>query len=145
MRVTGPSPAGFEVEAGIADPGPSGVRHYRAVVELAAELPEREAFIGRELTKLHEEGIAGPLHALAHPERSWRGEIVAVIAPNPAEPDADVERRELIFASLRAALEAGARPSRIVRGLAEASGLPRRELYEHALAVQKELGLASEG
>jgi 16S rRNA (cytidine1402-2'-O)-methyltransferase len=119
-------------------------RLAETLVELAAELPEREAFIGRELTKLHEEGVAGALRDLAHPERSWRGEIVAVIAPNPIEPAADAERRELIYASLRAAIEAGARPSHIARGLAEASGLPRRELYEHAIAVQKELGLASE-
>jgi 16S rRNA (cytidine1402-2'-O)-methyltransferase len=119
-------------------------RLAETLVELAAELPEREAFIGRELTKLHEEGVAGALRELAHPERSWRGEIVAVVAPNPIEPAADAARRELIFASLRAAIEAGASPSRIARGLAEASGLPRRELYEHALAVQKELGLASE-
>ena len=119
-------------------------RLAETLVELAAALPEREAFIGRELTKLHEEGVAGALRDLAHPERSWRGEIVAVIAPNPVEPGADAERRELILASLRAAIEAGARPSRIARGLAEASGLPRRELYEHALAVQKELGLSEE-
>lgn len=112
--------------------------------ELAAELPERPAFIGRELTKLHEEGISGTLGELADPERSWRGEIVAVVAPNPIEPGADAERRELVFASLRAALEAGASPSRMARGLAEASGLPRRELYERALAMQAELGGAAE-
>jgi len=108
--------------------------------ELARELPERAAFVGRELTKLHEEGLAGALRDLASPERSWRGEIVAVVAPSPVEPEADAERRELVFASLRAAIEAGASPSRIARGLAEASGLPRRELYERALELQSELG-----
>jgi 16S rRNA (cytidine1402-2'-O)-methyltransferase len=112
--------------------------------ELAAELPEREAFIGRELTKLHEEGVAGRLSELAVPERSWRGEIVAVVAPSRVEPDADAERRGLVFASLRVALESGASPSRVARGLAEASGFPRRELYERALAIQAELGLGSE-
>jgi 16S rRNA (cytidine1402-2'-O)-methyltransferase len=116
-------------------------RMAETLVELAAALPERQAFIGRELTKLHEEGIAAALAELAEPERSWRGEIVAVIGANPAEPAADAERRELVFASLRAALEAGASPSRIARGLADASGLPRRELYERALEIRAELGL----
>jgi 16S rRNA (cytidine1402-2'-O)-methyltransferase len=120
-------------------------RMAETLVELARELPERQAFIGRELTKLHEEGVAAALGELSHPERSWRGEIVAVIAPNPTEPEADAERRELVFASLRAALEAGARPSHVARGLAEASGLSRRELYERALALQDELGLSSDG
>src|SRR5690606_312502 len=108
--------------------------------ELARELPERAAFVGRELTKLHEEGVAGPLRELADPARSWRGEIVAVTAASPVEPGADAERRELVFASLRAAIEAGASPSRVARGLADASGLPRRELYERALALRDELG-----
>ncbi|HTV25780.1 MAG TPA: 16S rRNA (cytidine(1402)-2'-O)-methyltransferase, partial [Polyangiaceae bacterium] len=122
----------------------SAQRLSETLAELAAELPERAAFIGRELTKLHEEGIAGPLCELASPERAWRGEIVAVVAANPSEPEADAERRELVFASLRAALEAGASPSRIARGLAEASGLPRRELYERALALSKEIGVSEE-
>jgi 16S rRNA (cytidine1402-2'-O)-methyltransferase len=119
-------------------------RMAETLAELGAALPERQAFVGRELTKLHEEGIAATLAELAQPARSWRGEIVAVIAPNPVEPTADAERRELVFASLRAALEAGASPSRIARGLAEASGLPRRELYERALALSRELGLGSD-
>jgi 16S rRNA (cytidine1402-2'-O)-methyltransferase len=119
-------------------------RMAETLVELAERLPERPAFIGRELTKLHEEGLYGPLAALAAHDPTWRGEIVAVIAPNPAEAEPDAERRELVHASLRAALESGASPSRIARALADLSGLPRRELYERALAIKDELGLASE-
>jgi acyl transferase domain-containing protein/NAD(P)H-dependent flavin oxidoreductase YrpB (nitropropane dioxygenase family)/NAD(P)-dependent dehydrogenase (short-subunit alcohol dehydrogenase family) len=45
LRITafpraGSSPAGTEVEVTITDPKPPGVSHYRAIVELAAELPE---------------------------------------------------------------------------------------------------------
>jgi 16S rRNA (cytidine1402-2'-O)-methyltransferase len=114
------------------------------LAELAERLPDRLAFIGRELTKLHEEGLHGRLADLAAQGLSWRGEIVVVIAPNPEEPAPDAERRELVFASLRAALESGASPSRIARSLADATGLPRRELYERALAIKDELGLVSE-
>lgn len=113
-------------------------RLAETLTELAQALPDRAAFIGRELTKMHEEGLSGTLSDLASPERSWRGEIVAVVAPNPVEPEADAERRELILASLRAAIEAGASPSRIARALADATGSPRRELYERALAIRDE-------
>jgi 16S rRNA (cytidine1402-2'-O)-methyltransferase len=113
------------------------------LAELAAALPERAAFIGRELTKLHEESIGGKLAELAAAPRGWRGEIVAVIAPNPAEAEPDAERRELVMLSLRAALESGSSPSRIARALADISGLPRRELYERALALRDELGLGA--
>jgi 16S rRNA (cytidine1402-2'-O)-methyltransferase len=110
--------------------------------ELAQTLPEREAFVGRELTKLHEEGLRGTLAELAAAERSYRGEIVVVVAPDVAPPEPDRERRELMLRCLRGAIEAGASPSRVARALAEASGLPRRELYEQALRVAEELGLS---
>jgi 16S rRNA (cytidine1402-2'-O)-methyltransferase len=112
--------------------------------ELAERLPERVAFIGRELTKLHEEGLQGRLAELAAHDPDWRGELVVVIAANPAVAEPDAERRELVLASLRAALEAGATPSRIARALADASGLPRRELYERALAIKGELDVPPE-
>jgi 16S rRNA (cytidine1402-2'-O)-methyltransferase len=119
-------------------------RLAETLTELAERLPERAAFIGRELTKMHEEGLHGRLAELAAHDPSWRGEIVVVIAPNPSEPEPDADRRALVFACLRAALEAGATPSRMARALAEASGLPRRELYEHALALRAELGAPPE-
>ncbi len=119
-------------------------RIAETLAELAERLPDRSAFIGRELTKLHEEGLFGNLRELASPERTWRGEIVAVIAPNPAADVPDAERRELVLGALRAAIEAGASPSRMARSLADLSGLPRRELYEQALVIRDELGLGDE-
>lgn len=101
--------------------------------ELSAEIPARQAFIGRELTKLHEEGLRGALAELSERPEEWRGELVLVIAGDGAPPDADAERRELVFALLRAAVEAGASPSRAARAFAEASGLPKRELYDRTL------------
>ena len=117
-------------------------RIAETLAELAERLPERDAFVGRELTKLHEEGLRGRLSELAAGERTWRGEIVVVVAPNEAEPEPDHERRELVHRSLRAAIEAGAAPSRIARALAEVSGMPKRELYDQAVAAARELGQA---
>lgn len=114
----------------------SPLRMAETLLELAEHFPERRAFVGRELTKMHEEGLRGSVRDLAARTETWRGEIVCVVAANDAEPEPDAARRELVFASLRAAIEAGATPSRIARALAEVSGLPRNELYAKALELR---------
>jgi 16S rRNA (cytidine1402-2'-O)-methyltransferase len=114
----------------------TGPRIAETLTDLAAVFGEREAAICRELTKLHEEIRRGPLVALAREdgERETRGEFVLVIAPpaagaQPSEDDAD--------ALLRAAL---ARTSLkdAVGEVAVATGLPRRTLYQRALALSEE-------
>lgn len=115
-------------------------RVAETLVELAASLPDRAAFVGRELTKLHEEGLRGRLADLAREPRNWRGEIVVVIAAEAAAQEPDSERIELVLGCLRAAIESGASPSRVARALADVSGLPRRQLYEQALVIRNERG-----
>jgi 16S rRNA (cytidine1402-2'-O)-methyltransferase len=114
----------------------TGPRLAETLADLAAALGEREAAVCRELTKLHEEVRRGPLATLAHAsaEHETRGEFVLVIAPpmaaaQPSEDDAD--------ALLRAAL---ARTSLkdAVGEVAVATGLPRRTLYQRALALTEE-------
>jgi 16S rRNA (cytidine1402-2'-O)-methyltransferase len=114
------------------------------LVELSEHFPDRPMFVGRELTKLHEEGLRGTVKELAAREQAWRGEIVFVIGALEGVEEPDAERRELVEASLRAAIECGASPSRIARALSEASGLPRRELYERAIELHESLGLVGE-
>ena len=58
--------------------------------------------------------------------------------------DEDEDQRRLLDASLRAAIECGANPSRIARALADASGYPRRELYQRALELSAALPAAGE-
>jgi len=114
----------------------TGPRLAETLADLAAALGEREAAVCRELTKLHEEVRRSPLATLAHAsaEHETRGEFVLVIAPpmaaaQPSEDDAD--------ALLRAAL---ARTSLkdAVGEVAVATGLPRRTLYQRALALTEE-------
>jgi 16S rRNA (cytidine1402-2'-O)-methyltransferase len=114
----------------------TGPRLAETLADLAAALGEREAAVCRELTKLHEEVRRAPLATLAHAstEHETRGEFVLVIAPPTAlalasEDDAD--------ALLRAAL---ARTSLkdAVGEVAVATGLPRRTLYQRALALTEE-------
>jgi 16S rRNA (cytidine1402-2'-O)-methyltransferase len=114
----------------------TGPRLAETLADLAAALGEREAAVCRELTKLHEEVRRALLATLAHAsaEHETRGEFVLVIAPPTAlalasEDDAD--------ALLRAAL---ARTSLkdAVGEVAVATGLPRRTLYQRALALTEE-------
>jgi 16S rRNA (cytidine1402-2'-O)-methyltransferase len=110
------------------------------LAELAQHFPTRAAFVGRELTKLHEEGLRGTVQELSDQQNPWRGEIVIVIAAGEPRDEPDAERRALIDSSLRAAISCGASPSRIARALAEVSGLPRRELYERAIELRESVG-----
>jgi 16S rRNA (cytidine1402-2'-O)-methyltransferase len=114
----------------------SGPRIAATLADLAAGLGAREAAIGRELTKLHEEVRRGTLETLASDYAAGaeiRGEFVIVIAPPAAEaPDA-----EEIDALLRAAL-ARASVKDAVAEVAAATGEPRRAVYSRALELAKD-------
>jgi 16S rRNA (cytidine1402-2'-O)-methyltransferase len=114
----------------------TGPRVAATLADLAVGLGQtREAALCRELTKLHEETRRGDLAALAtaYSGTEPRGEIVLVIAP-PQAPEqisaADTERL------LRAAL-ARLSLKDAVAEVADATGLPRREVYQSALALTK--------
>jgi len=117
----------------------SGPRVGRALTALAEGLGARRAAVCRELTKLHEEVRRGDLAALAQAyeqeNAETRGEFTIVIEP-PAEdagqPDSDevdaMLRRALRHASMKDA----------VSGVASATGRPRREIYQRALALSND-------
>jgi 16S rRNA (cytidine1402-2'-O)-methyltransferase len=114
----------------------TGPRIAATLADLAAGLGPREAAICRELTKLHEEVRRGDLETLAQGAAAGesRGEFVVVIAPpraaeTPSAEDTETLLREaLVRVSLKDA----------VAEVAAATGLPRRELYQRALALTKE-------
>ena len=114
----------------------TGPRIAATLADLAAGLGAREAAICRELTKLHEEVRRGDLEALAQSAAAGeiRGEFVVVIAPPPA---AEMPSAEDIETLLRQAL-ARVSLKDAVAEVATATGLPRRELYQRALALAKE-------
>jgi 16S rRNA (cytidine1402-2'-O)-methyltransferase len=115
--------------------GPS--RLAAALADMADSLGDREAAVARELTKLHEEIRRGRLSALAAHYRDAgppRGEIVIVVGPPDAAPaplsEAEIDRRlagALRHMSLRDAAAL----------VAAETGLPRRDLYRRALALQE--------
>jgi 16S rRNA (cytidine1402-2'-O)-methyltransferase len=107
-----------------------------ALSDLAAGLGQREAAVCRELTKLHEEVRRGDLATLAQSfgEADTRGEIVLVIAPPADAPPAEIGDADPL---LRAALTRASLKD-AVSEVAQATGLPRREVYRRALALVKE-------
>jgi 16S rRNA (cytidine1402-2'-O)-methyltransferase len=117
----------------------TGPRLGRALAVLAAGFGIREAAICRELTKLHEEVRRGDLATLASAyasdEAETRGEIVIVIAP-PMEA-ADQPDAGEVDALLRRALERVSVKD-AVSEVAAATGRPRREIYQRALALSDE-------
>jgi 16S rRNA (cytidine1402-2'-O)-methyltransferase len=105
------------------------------LADATAELGgERAATLCREITKIHETFDHGTLAELAarYENESVKGEIVVVVAPPgaPDEPaDADVDRM-LSDALMTMGVKEAA------QSVAEATGLPRRDLYRRALAFK---------
>lgn len=115
----------------------TGPRVAATLADLAAGLgPNRETALCRELTKLHEEVRRGGLATLAAACAGTepRGEIVLVIAPPSAAEQPSAADAEIL---LRAAL-ARVSLKDAVAEVAEATGLPRRDVYQSALALTKE-------
>ena len=114
----------------------SGPRLPAALADLASTLGSRDAAICRELTKLHEEIRRGPLDELARHYAAGgetRGEIVIVVAPprgggKNADDIDELLRRALARVSMKDA----------VGEVAFATGRPRREVYQRALALTKD-------
>jgi len=114
--------------------GPS--RLARSLADMALILGDRNAAVARELTKRHEEIRRARLGTLAAHYRAagtTRGEVVIVVGPpEPTAPAAQVD----LDARLRSLLaEHSLRDA--VALLASEAGIPRRMLYERALALQQ--------
>ena len=114
-----------------------------ALGALAEAFPLREAAVCRELTKLHEEVVRGPLPELRDEfaertgagGRGVKGEIVIVVdGPNAAEGAAAAEGAQQAAAVRAAELKAaGARNKDIARSLADEFGIARNAAYDLAL------------
>ncbi len=115
----------------------TGPRLAAALADLSAGLGPREAAICRELTKMHEEVRRGSLETLATsyaqaPEP--RGEIVVVIAPPPDDTKLEAETLDDMLRNALARVSV----KEAVAEIAAATGHPRREVYQRALALTKD-------
>lgn len=112
---------------------------FEAVIEV---LGDREAVLGRELTKVHEEIARGRLSELRDrfggTERIPKGEVTIVVAGAAEVPAAGRATAPVdLDGEIRAALAAGQRVRELAGELARRLGVPRRVVYQRALALAR--------
>ena len=97
---------------------------------------DRPVVVARELTKLHEALWRGSLsEAIVWTETPLRGEVVLVLG-GASEDDGGGVDDEVLTAALSDRLSAGERTRGVVDEVAAAFGVPRRRVYELALAAK---------
>ena len=104
----------------------------RQTLEAALEaLGDREAALGRELTKLHEEVLRGRLSDLLHQLAVPRGEFTVVVAGTPnAQPNAEAQVTDTqLFAEFGRLTENGRSRREAISELAERYRLRSREVF----------------
>jgi 16S rRNA (cytidine1402-2'-O)-methyltransferase len=114
-------------------------RTLDALIDMAETLgPDRPAVVARELTKTFETVRRGTLGSLAEAygaEAPPKGEIVILVGP-PTEAAPEAEEVDTLLSRLLAE-----HPLKQAAALAAtATGLPKRELYQRALALKAEAG-----
>ena len=100
-----------------------------SLADMAAVLGDREAAVGRELTKKFEEFRRGTLDVLAADQTATKGEITIVVGPPPpaeAAGDADID------AVLDRLYAEGVTVRDAVTAATAAAGAPRRQVYARA-------------
>ena len=112
----------------------SGPRLGDSLADLADGLGTRGAAVVREISKLHEECVAGSLTELAerYAEVPPKGEIVIIIGP-PTERRASEE--DLDAALLQSLAENS--PSRAAAEVATQLGIPKKRAYARALELSR--------
>ncbi|HVQ31339.1 MAG TPA: 16S rRNA (cytidine(1402)-2'-O)-methyltransferase [Vicinamibacteria bacterium] len=111
----------------------SPMRLTAMLADAVAALGDREAFLCREATKLHEEyrrGRLSELLALLGERARIRGEIVLVVAGAGDERPVVTESPAVLVAQLQSG---GLTRRQAVKQVAERLGLPAREVYRLAL------------
>ena len=111
----------------------TGPRLAASLAALAAALGGRDAVVARELTKRHEELVAGPLPELAarYAGQAPKGEIVLLVGP----PAGEVSGADALDEALRTALRTMP-PGKAAASVAAALGVPRGEAYARAMALK---------
>lgn len=109
-------------------------RSGATLTSIAEALPGRQAAMARELTKLHEEIVRGPIEVVAadiSAREQVRGEVVLVIGPPPPAVRAPVDAAD-VRARVNALVADGTNRSTAVKFVAKELGLPKSEVYDIA-------------
>jgi 16S rRNA (cytidine1402-2'-O)-methyltransferase len=125
-------------------------RIHACLLDAQEILGDREAFLGREMTKRHEELLSGPLSSLraALADRDARGEFALLIsgaaAADAAAPPGDEASShgeppsESIASAMRRLVDEGLDRKEAMRRVARARGVSRREVYRALLKIREE-------
>lgn len=108
--------------------------------EIVRVMKDREAIMARELTKLHEEILRGPLSKMVKEisERPpLRGECTLLVAGCEVEAEIDREALTGYLGELRR--DKGRPLSELVKEVAKEYGLSKKVVYEEALKLEKEV------
>lgn len=110
-----------------------GSRLAESLADMAQVFGDREAVVCRELTKLYETVVRGPLAALAADPQfeAPKGELVIIVGPG-AEVAATAEDADAALTEALGRLK----PADAAAEVAKALGLNRRELYRRALELK---------
>jgi 16S rRNA (cytidine1402-2'-O)-methyltransferase len=110
---------------------------------MAAALgPDRTAAAVRELTKVHEQVLRGPLAAVRErlADQGPRGEFTLVVGGAPAGSARPAARPADLAAEVAHLVEGGTSTRDAVTAVAEATGTPRRSVYQAVLDARGEPG-----
>lgn len=110
--------------------------------DLVDLMGDRPAVLAREMTKLHEEFIRGRLTQI-QAELANRPEVKGecTLLVDGAEPEAPISETDLEGILRQALSQPGARVSSVSKALARQYGLPRKIVYEMALAIEEKIGM----
>jgi 16S rRNA (cytidine1402-2'-O)-methyltransferase len=111
-----------------------GSRLAASLADMAEVFGPRDAAVARELTKLHETCIRGPLPELAADPRldAPKGELVVLIGPGE-QAAATAEDADAALTEALTRLPPGEAAAEVARAL----GLSRRDLYRRALEMKR--------
>jgi 16S rRNA (cytidine1402-2'-O)-methyltransferase len=109
---------------------------------VAAFGPERPAAAVRELTKVHEQVLRGPLGELHErvAAQGPRGELTLVVGGAAPGPAGRAAAPAGLAAEVGRLVEGGASTRDAVTAVAEATGAPRRTVYQAVLDARGEPG-----
>ncbi|TPE62657.1 16S rRNA (cytidine(1402)-2'-O)-methyltransferase [Sandaracinobacter neustonicus] len=111
----------------------TGPRLAASLAALAAALGGRDAAVARELTKRHEELVAGTLPELAARYRGQepKGEIVLLVGPPGEEMSSEQALDEALLTALKTMP-----PGKAAASVSAALRLPRGEVYARVMALK---------
>lgn len=113
----------------------TAIRLKETLEAAKAVLGDREAFVGRELTKKFEQHLRDKLSHIIQslPQIKLKGELVLVIAGTKELPVTEKELQEL----LNLELQRGTLPSEAIKLIAHSFGLPKKQVYKLYLDIEE--------